>query len=158
MNLEQAARLQAWFDGEVSASECAEIEAMLDAEPEAREYLDALSRTREALNASHLRKVDTGAAWGDLLVELGRSDKRHAGKLLNFPQLTAVAAAVVVFGMALWIPFRNAGQPSAGDAGLESMVEMVETDLENATPVVYIDQPSGWTVVWVLEQELPGKS
>jgi sugar-specific transcriptional regulator TrmB len=32
-------------------------------------------------------------------------------------------------------------------------VYMVETDLENATPVVYLDEPSGWTVVWVVEQD-----
>jgi hypothetical protein len=32
------------------------------------------------------------------------------------------------------------------------LVEMVETDLENTVPVVYLDQPSGWTVVWVIEE------
>ena len=73
--------------------------------------------------------------------------------MLTFPQLMTTAAAVMLFGMALWWPFRDAGQPDLPEATPAPAVMMVETDLKDATPVVYIDQPSGWTVVWVLEAE-----
>lgn len=157
MNEERARRLQAWFDGEVSAAECAEVEALLETDPEAQDYLDELNRTREGLNASHFRAINVDRAWTRTHDKLERLDERAASRVLSFPQLIAVAAAMMVLGMLLWLPFRQAGEAAAGPGGLESTVLMVETDLENATPVVYIDPPSGWTVVWVLEEPLPEK-
>jgi hypothetical protein len=63
------------------------------------------------------------------------------------------AAAVMVLGMAVWWPLRQASiRQSIGSEALHvERVELVETDLEGATPIVYLDQPSGWTVVWVVE-------
>ncbi|MEM8867051.1 MAG: hypothetical protein AAGC73_02175 [Verrucomicrobiota bacterium] len=34
----------------------------------------------------------------------------------------------------------------------------VETELENASAIVYVDEESGWTVVWVNEAETPSTS
>jgi anti-sigma factor RsiW len=157
MNEQQTQRLQAWFDGEVSAAECAEIEALLEADPEARTFVGGLTRTREVLGGSHATKGDVEAAWNRVEARITRMDEGSSSRVLKFPQLIAVAAAVVVVGMMLWLPFRFAGQGGEAGDGLESTVMMVETDLENATPVVYIDQPSGWTVVWVMEEPLPEK-
>ena len=36
-------------------------------------------------------------------------------------------------------------------AASESVVEFVDTDIPDASPVVYTDEQSGWTVVWVTE-------
>ena len=154
MKEEIAIRLAAWFDGEVSPGECAEIEHLLEADPEARAYVDQLARTRSALEGAHLRPGVGSAAWGELRQRLEHESARRSSSTLRFPRMLAAAAAVVLVGMFLWLPLRKMGySPSGQQPGLESVVQMVETDLEGATPIVYIDQPSGWTVVWVLEAE-----
>jgi hypothetical protein len=69
--------------------------------------------------------------------------------------MIGAVAAVMLLGIAVWLPFRQAGEiPPATDL-LVDRVELVETDLEGATAVVYLDQPSGWTVIWVFEAEPP---
>ncbi|HSH09951.1 MAG TPA: hypothetical protein VK995_06155 [Oceanipulchritudo sp.] len=159
MNERTARRLEAWFDGEVSPDECASIEALLKETPEARAYIDRLTRTREALQGAHLRENVGGATWRGLEERLDNLEERHAPKVVRFPQMAMAVAAVMILGMLLWLPLRQAGVAEQEEPfGLESTVLMVETDLENATPIVYIDQPSGWTVVWIMEaEESPGQ-
>ncbi|MGC9450007.1 MAG: anti-sigma factor family protein [Oceanipulchritudo sp.] len=153
MNEARARRLQSWFDGEVSATECGEIESLLERDAQARDFVKGLSRTREALQEAHAGSIDVEGTWGEFLEKLNRSEQERASRVLSFPQVMAAAAAVMALGIAVWLPFRQAGDQAARERPLGATVEMVETDLEGATPIVYIDQPSGWTVVWVLEEE-----
>ena len=62
---------------------------------------------------------------------------------------------ILLVGMGIWFPLRQMGHQDEAFS-LGSTVQMVETDLEGATPIVYIDEPSGWTVVWVVEAEEAG--
>ena len=153
MKEETAIRLQAWFDGEVTAAECTEIEALLDQDPEARAYIESLSRSREVLSSAHVRQTEVERHWKTMDRVLDRVTEKRVHKTITFPRMVSAIAAVMILGMLLWLPFRRAGEPLPQSLELESSVLMVETDLEGATPIVYIDQPSGWTVVWVMEAE-----
>ena len=152
MNEESQQRLEAWFDGELSPAEHAEVEQFLDENETARAYIDQLTRSRELLLGAHVSTVDGDAAWESVKERLEEADRQRSARILTFPQLVAAAAAVMLVGMGIWYPLRKMGQVDEAYA-LESTVELVETELENATPIVYIDEPSGWTVVWVVEAE-----
>jgi anti-sigma factor RsiW len=149
-----AIRIAAWFDEELTGAEKAEIEALLESDEEAQAYLKELKRTRSALQGAHVSPVEDSAAWGALQDRLEKPSTSNTGNLLQFPRMAAAAAAIVALGMGLWWPLRQTGH-TAPETGLESSVYMVETEIENATPIVYIDETSGWTVVWVLEDEIP---
>jgi hypothetical protein len=152
MNDETQQRLAAWFDGELSSSEHAEVEQILEQDAAARAYVDQLARSREMLQGAHVSTVDGDAAWESVRERLEEADRQRSARVLTFPQLVAAPAAVMLVGMGIWFPLRKMGQLDQAYA-LESTVEMVETELEGATPIVYIDEPSGWTVVWVVEAE-----
>ena len=151
MKEELAIRLEAWFDGELSPTERFDVEAIIDQDPMAREYVDQLKQTRIALQV-HQPRVDVSQAWEAHLDRLESAKNTRSGKVFSFPKMVTAFAAIMVLGMALWLPMRKMGDLSES-GGLESVVQMVETDLVGATPIVYLDQPSGWTVVWVVEAE-----
>jgi hypothetical protein len=155
MNDEMRIRLEAWFDGEVSPEDCAEIERLLQDNEAARAYVNDLNKAREALQGAHVSSIDGDAAWESFQERLDMADHRRSSRVLSYPQLLAAAAAVMLVGMGIWFPLRKLGQIDEAYA-LESTVEMVETELEGAIPIVYIDEPSGWTVVWVVEAEEAG--
>ena len=148
-------RLEAWFDGEVSPTECAEIEQLLQNDEVARAYVERLNETREALQGAHVSQLDEDAVWGSLRERLDDAGHQRSDRVLSFPQLIAAAAAVMLVGMGIWFPLRQAGQQEQAYS-LDSTVQMVETELEGATPIVYIDEPSGWTGGWVVEAEEAG--
>ncbi|NDV63059.1 hypothetical protein G0Q06_11395 [Puniceicoccales bacterium CK1056] len=155
MNEETRNRLTAWFDGELPAD--AGIEALLEKDPKARAYIEELQQMREALAGAHTQSNHPVPEWASVQARLDEDASQKPFRLLTFPRALGAVAAVMVLGMALWIPFRQASisQSTAQPELMVNSVEMVETDLEGVTPVVYLDQPSGWTVVWVLEDEDP---
>jgi hypothetical protein len=54
------------------------------------------------------------------------------------------AAAIGLLGLVLWSSF-----PGRDPTPSPQPVVMVETDFEDSTPIVYLDEESGWTIVWV---------
>ena len=152
MKEELAIQLEAWFDGELSKAEATRIKAQLESDPELRAHLETLKTTRQAMAGRPPSSFDVDAAWSTVEKRLDQPVQTDNRKVLSFPRMVATIAAVMVLGMALWMPMRKMGGEANGLAG-ESVVQMVETDLENATSIVYLDQPSGWTVVWVMEAE-----
>lgn len=152
MNDKMRIRLEAWFDGEVPSKECSEIEGILREDAEARDYIEELDRLRGTLQGAHISRLDEERAWENVRGAITQRTKHQSSKVLSFPQMMAAAAAIVLVGMGVWLPLRQSGFQAEGHA-LESSVYMVETELEGATPIVYLDEPSGWTVVWVVEPE-----
>lgn len=154
MNEETRNRLAAWFDGEAGDAEAARIGAMLEQDVQARAYLEELRRTRAALAGAHTKRRSAVPEWQSFSARLDEPERGRLQSVLSFPRMLGAVAAVMVLGMAVWIPFRQASisQSTARAELMVNSVELVETDLEGATPVVYLDQPSGWTVVWVLEK------
>lgn len=151
MNENDEIRLSAWFDGELPEREKQDIEALLERDPDARAYMEDLRKTRELLAASHSAPGESVPEWSGVEERL----KGNPGaRILTFPRLAAGIAAVLVLAFSLWLPLRESGNPAQAPAApglMVNSVELVETDLEDATPIVYLDEPSGWTVVWVLE-------
>ena len=153
MNEEMEIRLAKWFDGEANPVEAREVEELLEKSPEARAVLSELRRVSDAMASAH---VDPSRIpqWERIDRQLDKQGKRKVSARFGSPRMAGLAAIIVLSGMALWLPFRKAGQSGiVEDSPLVDRVEIVETDLEGATPVVYLDQPSGWTVVWILESE-----
>lgn len=155
MKEETAIQLEAWFDGELTEAEAARIEAQLESDPELRAHLESLKAARQAMAAVPPAAVDVDAAWATVEERLDQPVREDNRKVISFPRALATMAAILVLGMALWMPMRKMGGSANNLEGLadESVVQMVETDIENATSIVYLDQPSGWTVVWVMEEE-----
>lgn len=155
MNDEQRQRLDAYFDDQLSSPEAERLKRHIANDPESQAYLACLEQTRQALAFAHDESGQAVPGWETVK---GRRAAAPPGRFA-FSSLKAgfAAAAILVAGIVLWIPFRDAGvsqsvpQPAEG---LVDAVELVETDLEDATPIVYLDEPSGWTVVWVME-DLP---
>jgi anti-sigma factor RsiW len=158
MNDETRSQLAAWFDGELDPAGREQVQSLIDRDPEARAYVDDLRRTREALKSAHTVSTEVIPEWSQFAKRLDSPQGRSA-KVLTFPRMILTAAAVMVLGMAVWWPLRQAGMDSSTttEEMLVQRVELVETDLVGATPIVYLDQPSGWTVVWVVEPDDPAE-
>lgn len=152
MNEETRSQLNAWFDGELSPAEQQRAQFLVESDPEAKAYVEELRRTREVLKAAHAHPSHAIPEWSQFEARLERP---RPAQVLTISRMLLTAAAVMVLGMAVWWPLRKAGihQSMASEELHVERVELVETDLEGATPIVYLDQPSGWTVVWVVESD-----
>ena len=159
MDTELKLKLQALVDNELPASEAAKMTARVEADPEARAFVEDLRRTREVLSSAHIRTSTREAPWESVQARMDQPDPQYGNRLITFPQALTAVAALLLLSLILYVPSRTpAPQGIQETDGLDSAVYLVETDLENATPIVYIDQPSGWTLVWVAElQEEPEK-
>jgi anti-sigma factor RsiW len=158
MNNETQQRLQAWFDNELDAAGAREVEALLERDAGARAHVEALRRTRAALTAAHRDPELPAPGWDDVAAGMDFPRQGRLRQTVPFPRMIGAVAAIMLLGVAVWLPFRQAGQSAAAEADMRvGRVELVETDLEGATSIVFLDQPSGWTVVWILEAEDPGE-
>lgn len=154
MKKETAIRIAALFDGEADSTEKAELRALMQRDPEAQAYWDQLKELSRKLQGSHYAGIDAAAQWNAFSRRRDKANPAGQKKLLYFPRLATAAAALVALGIGIWFPGRKIDSTTELETGgLDHAVYMVETDLENATPIVYIDEPSGWTVVWVVEQD-----
>ena len=152
MKEENRILLEKWFDEEADPAEARRVEALLEKESTARAYLAKLRKIRKVMPAAHIS--GRIPEWSHFEKRLSGSPSPRQTSMARLPRLAGLAAIIVLSGIAVWLPFRDAGEGEAvSDYSLVDRVEVVETDLEGATPVVYLDQPSGWTVIWVLEAE-----
>jgi len=152
MKKETALKIAALHDGQISGRQKTELEALIEQDPEAKAYLDELRRISDSLKGAHLKETENSAHWQNFNKRLSQKQQVQREKVIRFPGYATAAAAILVLGMGIWWPMRKMGDQSDLQ-GLNASVFMVETELENATPIVYIDEPSGWTVVWVVEQD-----
>jgi anti-sigma factor RsiW len=145
--------LNAYLDGELGPEEAAGVEHLLDGDAAAREYFESLRSLRRKIDRAHVRPPGTQPSWASVArrLESGNPPAGSASRLLY--SFSTGAVALILMGLIFWMP-PSADPPVQGPRPIEEwsgVVEMVETDLENATPVVYLDEPSGWTVVWILQ-------
>lgn len=154
MKKETAIKIAALHDGELSASEEQALMRLIEEEPEAKAYLEQLQLTSKVIKGAHVQPLTASAQWNNLRQRIESDHSSDRKNLFYFPRYAAAAVAILALGMGIWWPMRKMGDQS-DIAGLDTSVYMVETELENATPVVYLDEPSGWTVVWVVEQDPP---
>jgi anti-sigma factor RsiW len=155
----QDQELSRWLDGEASPKQAAAVEAYLEGSAEARrlraEFAEAGERLRQL-------PVPDGpapeAVWADvrrtLRLEAEHSNRRRqgAGFLVSRPLWAGGMLGVLALGITLATVFWQGG---AGDAvaAVPAVVESVESDLPGAMTMVYQDEETGLTLIWVQESE-----
>lgn len=155
--------LTALFDGELAGNSAEQAQALLAGSAAARAWWAELEAGRAAL--AHAHRLPDGAVprWGDVSARPVRPSAAFFRKVSPFPVLLGGLAAALALGLALWWPGAQTPPPEGfmteADAYqdmISGTVELLETDLVDAVPIVFLDQPSGWTVIWILEAEEAG--
>lgn len=94
------------------------------------------------------------AAWAEVrrAIYNDQEKRKELGEapVLGAPLRWAVAALLImIFGFGSFLTFQKS--PIGISQTRATQVEFVETGLPDATPMVYEDTESGWTVIWVVE-------
>jgi anti-sigma factor RsiW len=145
------------LDGELSPDDADRLHAFLNRNPEAMDWMESNQLIHDSENATSI--IDVDSAWQNIEANLASQNPapKKTGKLLQFPvlfQTLGYAAALTLFASLLWTSFISS--PDAHTeryAASESVVEYVDTEIPDASPIVYTDEASGWTVVWVTEMD-----
>ena len=145
------------LDGELSPDDADRLHTFLNGNPEAMDWMESNQLIHDSENATPI--IDVESAWQDIESNLESRNpaSKKTGKFLHFPvlfQALGYAAGLTLFASLLWTSF--IGSPDANTeryAASESVVEYVDTEIPDASPIVYTDEASGWTVVWVTEMD-----
>ncbi len=163
MNCREAENLiSAKIDGELDQDSMAPLDRHLEECSPCRMTLEQWSGLRKQLadrDAEELPMPEIDSEWQIVQSRLDtREQPRPRAVFLSFPLpwISAVAALIMV-GIGLTFVRPNPLDREIVQHMAEN-VEYVETDIVGATPVVFVDDESGWTVVWVVESgaEIPG--
>lgn len=139
---QQNAQLNAYLDDELDLTERESVERWLTNDPEAAQVLETLKQTQTILRGSHSPEPNIEEAWQEFSKELRQSTSPKPS--IRFPIPLSAAAAMLILGVVFWVAW-----PSNQPMSVAQKVEMVTSDLEASSPIVYIDAESGWTIVWV---------
>ena len=143
------------MDGELSPDQEARLKVWLDQHPEGRELQQEWTQYRSWINSTPQDGIKTPeAARADVERAIRRTEDQPV-PLLTPWKVWATASLVLLLilgGIITW-GTRKGSFVVAQDKTPMNEVEWVETDLPNASPMVYQDQESGWTVIWVMVDE-----
>ena len=143
--------LGAYFDGELTGEQQDAVHDILKGNPEARDFLRSLEDSRTLM-----RSNGHPPEWHSIKAKYSKgAQKKH--RVFNWGMGMGLIAGVT----AVLVTTLNLSHPAISnrstDLSTSPIVEMVETDLQNTVPIVYVDEASGWTIVWVIEEEDPTK-
>lgn len=148
-------KLSALLDDEISESDRLQIQEHLAACAACREQLEEWREYGSLLRASPVpESVDSTGAWAEIRerIEEERSSTRSSipggGNLV----WTGAAAALLVFSTGVYFWISNRTDEQEIEYGITS-VEYVETEIPDATPVVYVDSETGLTIIWIVEPD-----
>ncbi len=151
------------IDGELSASDADRLHTYLEANPDSVDWLESTHLIQTSDDTAAGVTVDSKAAWQAIQAELPHEanvtpTNESSGSLLRFPilsQALGYAAAFALIGSIAWTSLTRPAVDrfSESYAASESVVEFVDTEIPDASPIVYTDEASGWTVVWVEQME-----
>lgn len=145
------------MDGELSADEADRLHQYLEVQPDAIDWMESSQTIAESARPAEC--ADSQSAWENIqeAINEGSETGEQFSNIIRFPSLLRMlgaAAAFAIVGSIVWtnLPF---SQPKITEryAASQSVVEFVDTDIPDASPVVYTDEISGWTVVWVAEMD-----
>ena len=151
------------LDGELPSKEADSLHQYLESHPEAMDWMESCNLVENAATDRTLSQdqADAASAWESISEALSSGNaasSEDSGNLVFFPlffKTASIAAAITLVATLLWrnLPNNEGGEITERYAASESVVEFVDTDIPDASPVVYTDEQSGWTVVWVAEMD-----
>ena len=149
------------LDGELSPREADSLHLYLERNPETMDWMESYDLIEDATTDPSRRdfQIDTASAWESIRRGISNEQENpdDSSNLVFFPILFKVAGIAAVLAMVatlLWFNLPNdVEQMTERYAASESVVEFVDTDIPDASPIVYTDEQSGWTVVWVTEMD-----
>ncbi|MDE0768861.1 MAG: hypothetical protein OSB19_10785 [Opitutaceae bacterium] len=145
------------LDGELSPDDADRLHAFLDENPDAMDWVESNQLIHDSENTAPF--IDVESVWKDIepVLEDRTQAPTKSGTFLHFPVLfktLGFAAAFTLFASILWTSFVSSPETNTERyAASASVVEFVDTEIPDASPVVYTDEASGWTVVWVSEMD-----
>jgi anti-sigma factor RsiW len=146
------------LDGELDARRKAGLAVHLEGCPACRGIRESWGRVGIRLREAPAVPAQTPeAAWADVRRSIRKASDRASAPGLWVPvpamRWAVVAAVVLVMGLfALRVlPWRGPARSAERLPAEGTKVEMVETDLPGAAPMVYEDAGTGLTVIWVVE-------
>ena len=155
--------LSRYIDEELNPEEASHLRRLIDADPE----LHALQRDwgrigQWARERAHSLPLDIDEAKRSVLASIGeypnpsQTDSSPATPSIwvwvaGLTAFAAAAALAIIF-------FNTPSLPSQKQAAIEpTRIEYVATDIPNASTIVFVDEQTGWTVVWVVDTGTIGK-
>lgn len=156
MNAADKLQIEAYLDGELSAEEAQAVNTLLRNDTEASQYRAQIEAMRKALAASAPPIPDLDQEWRSLEEKLksnsdANEDKPEPVKAIVFPIWASGLAAVLAVGLFFAAYMKSPTTSGPLEVAQQEPIELIETTIENASPVIYVDETSGWTVVWVSE-------
>lgn len=147
------------LDGELSPAEQARLERLLAEDAGLRQREQDWRALGDRLRAEPVPPPPTPeAAWMDVqrAIRLSKDDAVESTSPVFGWRLRglAVMLLLVMAGLGWWAyqsgrPLPAVAPVTARADGKSVEVEFVETDIPGASPMVYEDSETGWTVVWV---------
>jgi len=155
MNESDSQLLMRYIDGECTPDERTALEARLKDDPQAANELEQLTRQQATWQQmpSTLTEAEVETDWDALekkiLTGEATSPRKREVSWMAWSELWTWGAAAAVFALASIVFFLPRSE--ATSVSTQHVVDVVETDLEQAPPIIYQDRQSGWTVIWVDE-------
>lgn len=144
---QQLADVHAYLDGELPADKHASIKALLVESEEAKQVFEDAQALKQHLASAEAPHPYVDIAWQNVSKQIEAPAPRK--KIIPFIVPLGAVAAVFAFALIIWLSTFN---PPAST--LPTSVELVGTDLEESSAIVYIDDISGWAVVWIDTEEV----
>jgi anti-sigma factor RsiW len=147
--------LSRYIDGELQGTKSSRMTADLESDASMREVQAEYSAIGD-----RLRDLETPEAppvekmWSDIQrdIRLGTNPGEDATAFGSRLRWAGGTVATVLALMMVWIVMQSGFFGSEAYAAAAE-VEWVETDVPNASTMVYLDDDTGMTVIWILEQE-----
>lgn len=153
----KSARLLGLYrDGELNSAQRRRIERDLEQDASLQAEAEAMDRVGELLRACGPDEIPSSAR---VCRELRRrlhpeNEGLVRGFHLTVPGLRPALVGAMALMLLAWGGIRLGGWRSFIASHTPwDRVEFVETELPGANPLVYADDESGWTVIWVVEDE-----
>lgn len=152
MTRKQQLRIAAYADGQLDPVGQLQVQQLLQESEVARAYLDHLQSSSAALRNLPNPAVDAEQAWQQLQPQLSRQPHAPATRRSwSLPRAFPVfAGSLAATAVALVLSFVFLSHTPQSHLSADA-VQLLETDIVGGIPIVFLDQPSGWTVVWVAQ-------
>ncbi len=146
-------QLNAYVDDELNSEDRKAVEAWIAEDPQAFEELKRLKALSSQIKKADAVQQNTDEAWQIFSTKLTSTEPAQQAKsspVVPFLASLSTIAAALLIGLLLWLAIPQSKSELISNVDSENfIVEMVETEIEDSSSIVYIDPESGWTVVWV---------